>query len=199
MRGTDAMNGYTHEIRGLHHNAYRCGNSEATRRFYEDFLGLRLACAMPMSVSKTGRPIRVLHTFFELGDHSFLAFFELISEGSDGKKEFVPHDRSDFDLHIAFRVDDIQTLLGFRARALEQGLEVRGPSDHGICHSIYLRDPDGYVIELTTLADDYDARMSDEARVAHRQLARWQQQKQLQGPVSPGGRDNTASQNLEES
>jgi catechol 2,3-dioxygenase-like lactoylglutathione lyase family enzyme len=30
-------------IRRLHHNAYRCRDSEETRRFYEDFLGLRLA------------------------------------------------------------------------------------------------------------------------------------------------------------
>ena len=26
-------------IKGLHHNAYRCKDSEETRKFYEDFLG----------------------------------------------------------------------------------------------------------------------------------------------------------------
>jgi catechol 2,3-dioxygenase-like lactoylglutathione lyase family enzyme len=26
-------------IKGLHHNAYRCRDSEETRRFYEEFLG----------------------------------------------------------------------------------------------------------------------------------------------------------------
>ena len=30
-------------IHGLHHNAYRCRDSEQTRRFYEGFLGLPLA------------------------------------------------------------------------------------------------------------------------------------------------------------
>ncbi len=30
-------------IKKLHHNAYRCRDSEDTRQFYEDFLGLRLA------------------------------------------------------------------------------------------------------------------------------------------------------------
>ena len=29
-------------IKGLHHNAYRCRDSEETRAFYEDFLGLRM-------------------------------------------------------------------------------------------------------------------------------------------------------------
>ena len=29
-------------LKKLHHNAYRCIDSEATRKFYEDFLGLPL-------------------------------------------------------------------------------------------------------------------------------------------------------------
>lgn len=33
-------------IRKLHHGAFRCRDSEATRRFYEDFLGLPLAGAI---------------------------------------------------------------------------------------------------------------------------------------------------------
>ena len=33
-------------IKGLHHSAYRCRNSEETRRFYEDFLGLPLSGAL---------------------------------------------------------------------------------------------------------------------------------------------------------
>ena len=32
-------------IKGLHHNAYRCRDSEETRRFYENFLGLKLVSA----------------------------------------------------------------------------------------------------------------------------------------------------------
>ena len=34
---------YVTDIKSLHHNAYRCRDSEETRQFYEDFLGLRLA------------------------------------------------------------------------------------------------------------------------------------------------------------
>ncbi len=38
------------------------------------------------------------------------------------------------------------------------GMEVRGPSDHGFILSIYFRDPNGYVVELTTpTSDDSDA------------------------------------------
>ena len=46
-------------IKGLHHNAYRCKDSEETRKFYEDFLGLPLVNAFEINATKTGRPTRV--------------------------------------------------------------------------------------------------------------------------------------------
>jgi len=51
-------------------------------------------------------------------------------------------------LHIAFRVDRA----GFdsaRAELPGRGVDVMF-SDHGLSHSIYMRDPDGHQIELTT-------------------------------------------------
>jgi len=43
-------------IKGLHHNAYRCRDSEETRAFYEDFLGLRMASAFEINEG----PLRLL-------------------------------------------------------------------------------------------------------------------------------------------
>ena len=43
-------------IRKLHHNAYRCSNSEATRRFYEDFLGLPLVEALEIAAARSALP-----------------------------------------------------------------------------------------------------------------------------------------------
>ena len=64
-------------IKGVHHNAYRCRDSEETRRFYEDFLGLPLAGTLEINETKTGRRTSgVLHTFYRLDDGSYLAFFE---------------------------------------------------------------------------------------------------------------------------
>src|SRR6266566_3387494 len=54
-------------IKGLHHNAYRCRDSEETRAFYEDFLGLRMVSAFEINEG------RALHTFFEMDDGSCLA------------------------------------------------------------------------------------------------------------------------------
>ena len=49
-------------IKGLHHNAYRCRDSEETRRFYEDFIGLPLAGSLDIAETKTGRKTAALHT-----------------------------------------------------------------------------------------------------------------------------------------
>ena len=133
-------------IKGLHHSAYRCRDSEETRRFYEDFLGLPLASTLHISETKTGRRTRVLHTFYEMGDGSFLAFFE----APDMPFEFKA--QHDFDLHIALEVDEL-TLREMYARGKAGGIDTRGIVDHGFIQSIYFRDPNGYVIELTTRTD----------------------------------------------
>jgi catechol 2,3-dioxygenase-like lactoylglutathione lyase family enzyme len=169
------MNAYTNNIKGLHHNAYRCRDSEETRKFYEDFLGLRLASALEIAATKTGRsdPSKVLHSFFELGDHSFLAFFEM----PDDPDERLFERRSDLDLHIALEVPDGSQLLAYKEKAIAAGLEVRGPVDHGFLHSLYFRDPNGYVVELTSKGPDYEKFMEGEVAQAHQVLDRWQRTK----------------------
>lgn len=129
-------------IKGLHHAAYRCRDSEETRAFYEDFLGLPLANAFEIKQTMTGRETGVLHSFFRMDDGSFMAFFE--APGQD----FEFKEQHDFDLHIALEVDD-ETLERMYARGPEAGIETRGIADHGFIRSIYFRDPNGYVVELT--------------------------------------------------
>jgi len=154
-------------IRGLHHAAYRCRDSEETRRFYEDFLGLPLAHALEIETTKSGRPSAVLHTFYRLGDGSFLAFFEEPAEPFDFKAQ------RDFDLHIALEVD-AATLDSMFEQGNAAGIETRGVSDHGFIHSIYFRDPNGYVIELAAVTDPSAA---GDAGEAHDLLGRWQAKK----------------------
>jgi catechol 2,3-dioxygenase-like lactoylglutathione lyase family enzyme len=129
-------------IKGLHHNAWRCRDSEETRKFYEDFLGLPLTSALAIKTTKTGDRANVLHTFYQMDDGSFLAFFEAPDKPFEFKQQH------DFDLHIALEVES-QALERMMAKGKAQGIETRGVSDHGFIHSIYLRDPNGYVIELT--------------------------------------------------
>ncbi len=56
-------------------------------------------------------------------------------------------------------------------------IETRGISEHGFVRSIYFRDPNGYVIELTAKTPDH-ARMMDPATNGARAiLDRWQAEK----------------------
>ena len=65
-------------IRGLNHWAYRCRDAEETRHFYEDILGLPLACVIKADhVPSTGEYCPYVHIFFEMADGSFVAFFDL--------------------------------------------------------------------------------------------------------------------------
>ena len=123
-------------IKGLHHNAYRCRDSEETRAFYEDFLGLPLSGTLVINETKSGRATKVLHTFYRMDDGSFLAFFE----APDMAFEFKP--QHDFDLHIALEVD-APVLDQMLAKGKAQGIETRGVSNHGFIDSIYFRDPNG--------------------------------------------------------
>ena len=154
-------------IKGLHHNAYRCRDSEQTRRFYEDFLGLPLASTLDISETKTGRTTRVLHTFYQMDDGSFLAFFE----APDMPFEFKA--QHDFDLHIALEVDE-SVLAPMMAKGKAQGIETRGISDHGFIHSIYFRDPNGYVIELTAKTQGHASETDRASNGARAKLDRWQ-------------------------
>ncbi|HET9977599.1 MAG TPA: VOC family protein [Burkholderiaceae bacterium] len=153
-------------IRRLHHAAYRCRDSEQTRRFYEDFLGLPLAGTVLIDETKSGRATETLHTFFRLGDGSFIAFFE----AHDLPFEFK--DQHDFDLHLALEVD-AQTLLAMLERGRAAGIETRGIAPHGFIDSIYFRDPNGYVVELAAKRPGHDAAMDATRNGARALLDRW--------------------------
>jgi len=157
-------------IKGLHHNAYRCRDSEETRAFYEDFLELTLADAFEIKETKSGRQTSVLHSFYEMGDGSFLAFFEVPDTPFDFK------DQHDYDLHIALEVD-MDTLNKMFDKGKAKGIHTRGVADHGFIKSIYFRDPNGYVIELTSPTEGADAYAGEAKARAHASLARWQTSK----------------------
>jgi catechol 2,3-dioxygenase-like lactoylglutathione lyase family enzyme len=156
-------------IKGLHHNAYRCRDSEETRKFYEDFLGLPLVNAFEIKETMTGRKTGagVLHSFFQLDDGSCLAFFEAPDMPFDFK------DQHDFDLHIALEVEP-DHLRQMYAKGKAEGREVRGISDHKFIDSIYFRDPNGYVIELTAKKAGHEAAMDPKTSRAREILSEWQ-------------------------
>ena len=79
----------------------------------------------------------------------------------------------DYDLHIALEVE-AKALEQMLAKGRAAGIETRGVSDHGFIHSIYFRDPNGYVIELTAKLPGHDQAMDPATNGARAKLDRWQ-------------------------
>jgi catechol-2,3-dioxygenase len=115
----------------------------------------------------------VLHTFFQLDDGSCLAFFE----APDMPFEFK--EQHDFDLHIALEVEP-DALEQMFAKGKAEGREVRGISDHRFIRSIYFRDPNGYVIELTAKVAGRESAMDPAKNHARDMLDTWQVDKRRQ-------------------
>ncbi len=158
-------------IKKLHHHAVRCRDSEETRSFYEDFLGLPLVGALDISETKSGRQTSTLHTFYHMADGSHLAFFEAPDMPFDFKEQH------DFDLHTALEVDQA-TMNAMFEKGKQAGIETRGVSDHGFIHSIYFRDPNGYVVELSCKQPGHDEALDPTKNGARDILERWQANKQ---------------------
>ena len=133
-------------IQGLHHVAYRCKDAQQTVDFYTKYLDLDYNMAVAENrVPSTGEFSPHIHIFFEMGDGSYLAFFEL----PESPDMTLDPNTPDWVQHLALRVDDPETLNDYKARLEAGGIEVIGPVDHKICLSIYFFDPNGHRMELT--------------------------------------------------
>lgn len=135
----------TPKLGGIHHVAYRCKNAKETVEFYERVLGMQYVSAFSEDhVPSTGAYDPYMHVFLDCGNGNVLAFFELPEQPDMGRDENTPA----WVQHIAFRVNDMDALLQGKAAAEAEGLEVIGPTHHGIFKSIYFFDPNGHRLEL---------------------------------------------------
>ena len=156
----------------IHHAAYRCRDAEQTRWFYEDVLGLKLAAAFEEDIDfgeNLGRNRYFLHIFFELADGNYLAFFDepAISEEADFAR------KDSFDLHIALEAESHQAMLDWQTHINQSGKTCLGPVDHGFVQSVYMYDPNGIQVEITSRAKDYPDIMSGHASEAKANLNTW--------------------------
>jgi catechol 2,3-dioxygenase-like lactoylglutathione lyase family enzyme len=161
-------------IKKLHHAAYRCRDSEETRRFYEGFLELPLVQAFEITETKSGRKTHTLHSFYKLDDGSCLAFFEAPDTPFEFKEQI------DYDLHIALEVSRAD-LTRMYEKGKAEGIDTRGFADHKFIDSIYFRDPNGYVIELCAKREQHDNMFDPAQNGARAELARWQTEKPKAG------------------
>jgi catechol 2,3-dioxygenase-like lactoylglutathione lyase family enzyme len=136
------------KIKQIHHVAYRCKDAKETVEFYTKYLNMDFILAISEDrVPSTKEPDPYMHLFLDAGNGNILAFFELPNSPEMGRDANTP----EWVQHIAFEVEDEKALTQAQADLEAQGIEVLGPTDHGIIKSIYLFDPNGHRLELTTV------------------------------------------------
>ena len=129
----------------IHHVAYRCRDAKETVQWYVDNLNMEFMLAIAEDqVPSTKEPDPYMHVFLDAGAGNVLAFFELPTKAEMGRDENTPA----WVQHIAFKVKDRKTLMEYKARLENNGIDVLGVVDHAIFHSIYFFDPNGHRLEL---------------------------------------------------
>jgi catechol 2,3-dioxygenase-like lactoylglutathione lyase family enzyme len=157
----------------IHHAAYRCRDAGETVAWYSQVLGMRYTNAFAEDhVPSTGAYDPYMHVFLDCGGGNVLAFFELPNQPDMSRDPNTP----EWVQHIAFEVSDLDVLAAAKAHIEAQGVEVLGPTYHGIFRSIYFFDPNGHRLELACnigTAEQY----AELARVAPLMLEEWSRTK----------------------
>ena len=160
-------------LQGIHHVAYRCRDAKETVDFYRDVMGMEFQLAFAEDeVPSTGEPDPYMHVFLDAGGGNVLAFFELPTKDAMGRDEKTPL----WVQHIAFKVASLDDLAAAKKRAEARGIEVLGPTNHGIFKSIYFFDPNGHRVELACDTGT-DEELAELNRVAEDMLAEWTETK----------------------
>ena len=159
------------ELKRIHHVAYRCRDAAETVEFYQRVLKMDFVLAIAEDqVPSTKAPDPYMHVFLDAGMGNVLAFFELPNSPEMGVDPNTP----DWVQHIAFEVADMPALIEAKTSLEAEGIDVLGPTNHGIFHSIYFRDPNGHRLELVANTCT-EQEMSELHRVAPAMLAEWRQ------------------------
>jgi glyoxylase I family protein len=145
----------------LHHAAWVTLDSEATRHFYEDVLGVPLVATWCEEMNGQS----YVHTFYSMRDGGALAFFEYADQARRDNLEFKSPG------HLAFEVSDA-TQVDLVARLEANDLEHR-TTDHGYCRSLYVTDPNNLLLEFTVDAKELDAINARQQANCHADLQRW--------------------------
>lgn len=169
----------------LHHYARVTRDIEATADFYGRVLGLELCNSiLDDHVPSTGDEFPYFHLFLRLGDGSTIAFFECTSLPPPPKSSHPAYDVFD---HLALQSGSLEELARWKEWLLSQKVDVIGPVDHGIAHSIYFHDPNGYRLELSA---NVDPKWNDQPERAEKDLASWINTKR---DAKAGGKDVSAA------
>src|SRR6185437_13871737 len=156
----------------LHHTAYVTRDLEATRKFYEDLIGLPLLATWCEVDELFGAERTYCHLFFGLGDGGALAFFKFAKK--EDEELFGPKMPATPFHHIALNVDkETQQAIEKRLAAAGYKEPQSFVLEHGYCRSVYVTDPNGLILEFTLDSPKADQINKTRLANAHADLKRW--------------------------
>jgi glyoxylase I family protein len=157
------------KIKQIHHVAYRCKDAKETVEFYKKVLKMDFLVAIAEDkVPSTKEPDPYMHVFMDAGQGNILAFFEIPNSPEMGKDPNTPA----WVQHIAFELETMEELMTAKEELESHGLDVIGPTNHGIIKSIYFFDPNGHRLELTVRTGTAD-QLKQLNGVAQEMLDEW--------------------------
>ncbi len=156
----------------LHHSAYVSRDLEATRKFYEDVIGLPLLATWCESDMLFGAERTYCHVFFGLADGGALAFFQF--EKPEDAELFGPQMPPTPFHHLALKVDRAtQDAIVKRLKDAGYDEPKSFVLEHGYCRSVYATDPNGMIVEFTLDHPDVEKINATRRQDAHAELKRW--------------------------
>ncbi len=160
-------------VKRIHHVAYRCKDAKETVEFYERVLNMKFLLAFAEDkVPSTKEPDPYMHVFLDAGMGNVLAFFELPTKPEMDRDRNTP----EWVQHLAMEVENYDALLDAKRHIESEGIEVLGPTNHGIFQSIYFFDPNGHRLELVANTQTQD-QLDELERVAPAMQEEWSQTK----------------------
>jgi catechol 2,3-dioxygenase-like lactoylglutathione lyase family enzyme len=135
-------------LTGLHHLTAIARDLDATTAFYRDLLGLTLVHAGTSDDDPDAR-----HHWFSAGTGApgtLISFLEYPSlpAGSVGAGSVQ---------HFAFTVESAEEQVAWRDYLRSRGVQCTDVLDRGSFRSIYVRDPDGNIVEIATRGPGFGA------------------------------------------
>lgn len=143
---------------GIHHLAFMAADIKKHIAYFSEVMGCPLVALFDMHGVPGG-----LHAFLRLNDHSYFSIVQLpavadapIVIGQTHAGTGAGSSAAGTLQHLAFNVDSLEDLVGMRDRIRSHGINVIGPIDHGMCHSIYFAGPDAMTLEVATSSGPLD-------------------------------------------
>jgi glyoxylase I family protein len=136
------------QLRGIHHVTAICSDLARTTAFYRDLLGLTIVHDGPSDDDPDTR-----HVWFGDPDNqagTLISFMEYpqLPKGVTGTGS--TH-------HFALKVETPEEQIAWRDYLRDHGVECTDVFDRGAFRSLYLRDPDGHVVEIATTGPGFGA------------------------------------------